>query len=54
MPVRIFDLAFGIANPPANGVLVVDMGCTEPFEACEVGFKSRLRHQARIDIRPAK
>ena len=42
------DLALGIANLAADGMLVIDMGGAEPFETSDLGLKPGLLHQARV------
>ncbi len=45
---RKFDVAFGVADLPPHGVLVVDVGSAQPFEPGDVGFQARLQHKSRI------
>jgi hypothetical protein len=41
------DLALGITNLAANGMLVIDVGGAEPFETSNLGLPGLL-HQARV------
>ena len=45
---RQLDLTFGIADLPANGVLIVDMGGAQAVEAGDLGFQPCLLHQTLI------